>query len=250
MRVIPVMDLKQGEVVRGVGGRRHEYRPIVSQLVGSAEPWVVARALIKAFSAEIYVADLDAITANSPDFEIWDDISSHGCSLLVDAGIRTAAEAKTAWRQLQLLGDHRLVIGLESIANAAELSRIVQTIVPPDRLVFSLDLKQGAPLASDNSWQRSSPLEIARQVYDLGPRRMIVLDLADVGGGRGPSTLPLVRELRQELPGVELIAGGGVRGPDDLVAMEQAGCSAALVASALHDGRIRGRGGSEELGAG
>ena len=32
MRVIGVLDLKGGVVVRGVAGRRHEYRPIVSPL--------------------------------------------------------------------------------------------------------------------------------------------------------------------------------------------------------------------------
>jgi uncharacterized protein related to proFAR isomerase len=37
---------------------------------------------------------------------------------------------------------------------------------------------------------------------------------------------------------VDLIAGGGVRGLDDLKALADAGCDAALVASALHDGRL------------
>jgi len=35
-----------------------------------------------------------------------------------------------------------------------------------------------------------------------------------------------------------LIAGGGVRGLADLTALARAGCNAALVASALHDGKL------------
>src|SRR5438270_567379 len=44
MRVIPVLDLKGGQVVRGIGGRRAEYRPIISVLTDSAKPLDVARA--------------------------------------------------------------------------------------------------------------------------------------------------------------------------------------------------------------
>jgi uncharacterized protein related to proFAR isomerase len=36
----------------------------------------------------------------------------------------------------------------------------------------------------------------------------------------------------------ELIAGGGVRGRTDLEDLAAAGCSGALAASALHDGRL------------
>src|SRR5437660_464634 len=32
MRVLPVLDLLGGQVVRGVGGQRHQYRPVVSRL--------------------------------------------------------------------------------------------------------------------------------------------------------------------------------------------------------------------------
>ena len=54
----------------------------------------------------------------------------------------------------------------------------------------------------------------------------------------GVGTLALCRHLRAAHPGCELIAGGGVRGPADLELMAGAGCDAALVASALHDGRL------------
>src|SRR5262245_8374983 len=61
-RIIPVLDVMKGQVVRAVGGRRDEYRPIVSKLTASTEPLEVAKALLDATGAnELYVADLDAI---------------------------------------------------------------------------------------------------------------------------------------------------------------------------------------------
>jgi len=59
-----------------------------------------------------------------------------------------------------------------------------------------------------------------------------------VGVAGGTRTLTLCRNIRGEFPDIELTAGGGVRGIDDLRALADAGCDAALVASALHDGRL------------
>jgi phosphoribosylformimino-5-aminoimidazole carboxamide ribotide isomerase len=73
---------------------------------------------------------------------------------------------------------------------------------------------------------------------ELGVRRMIVLDLARVGVGEGVGTEDLCRQMRAADQNLEIIAGGGVRGRDDLKRLADAGCDAALVASALHDGRI------------
>ena len=49
MRRLSIIDLQGGRVVRGVAGRRDQYRPIVSQLVSSSSPGQLARALILTF---------------------------------------------------------------------------------------------------------------------------------------------------------------------------------------------------------
>jgi uncharacterized protein related to proFAR isomerase len=64
-----------------------------------------------------------------------------------------------------------------------------------------------------------------------------VIDLARVGSGSGPP-LQAVAELAAALPGLDVYAGGGVRDDDDLHALESAGAAGALVATALHEGRI------------
>ncbi len=65
-----------------------------------------------------------------------------------------------------------------------------------------------------------------------------MLDLADVGVASGTGTLQLCHNIRREFPAIELIAGGGVRSVADLLALQSAGCNAALVASAIHDKRL------------
>lgn len=238
MQIVPVMDLKRGQVVRGIGGRRNEYRPIVSSLAEGSDPEVIARALVAQFSpATIYVADLDAIETGEADIAAWRAIAGAGVPLWIDAGINSLHTARFVGETLRRAGiAGAAVIGLESIPSLAALDELGSAVGAD--AVFSLDLRDGMPIAPARSDQSLSPFDWATVAVRAGFRRILVLDLSDVGTGHGPRTLGLCRLLKAELPGIELISGGGVRHAGDLRDLRDTGCSAALVASALHDGRI------------
>jgi len=240
VRIIPVIDLKDGLVVRGVGGRRDQYRPIESLLCADAQPETVAQAFATLGFREAYLADLDAIqkkgTGTFSAKKV--PVPFSGLQLLLDAGIGSAGDAArladTAVDDQPLAG---IVAGLESLDTPEALAEMCR-VVGPARLIFSLDLKAGVPLTSAPAWQGLSPEQIAVIALRAGVRRMIVLDLARVGMGAGVGTEPLCRTLRCLAPELEIIAGGGVRSIADLDSLARAGCDAALVASALHDGRL------------
>src|SRR5262245_59140568 len=62
MKIIPVIDLMDGLVVRARMGRRDLYRPITTPLSPTSEPIDVARGLRSVHPFDtLYVADLDAI---------------------------------------------------------------------------------------------------------------------------------------------------------------------------------------------
>jgi phosphoribosylformimino-5-aminoimidazole carboxamide ribotide isomerase len=238
MRVIPVVDLKGGLVVRGVAGRRAEYRPVESVLASDPRPQTVAQAFAGAGFREAYVADLDAIGGVPPARETYSQLAACGLSLIVDAGLSSVEQAHALAGYLDSLGAaHAIVAGLESLPDPATLAAMVRA-VGPRRLVFSLDMKSGRPLNTAPAWRELSPRQIAVTALRAGVRRLIVLDLAAVGVNQGVGTQPLCRQLRCLDATLEIIAGGGVRGPQDLESLAAAGCDAALVASALHDGRI------------
>jgi phosphoribosylformimino-5-aminoimidazole carboxamide ribotide isomerase len=67
---------------------------------------------------------------------------------------------------------------------------------------------------------------------------VIVLDLAQVGGGSGIATVDLCRDLLARFGDLRVITGGGVRDVSDVMRLLEAGIDAVLVASSLHDGRI------------
>ncbi len=275
LRIIPVIDLKDGQVVRGIAGRREEYRPVESIIATDAQPATVAKAFVDLGLSDVYVADLDAIAGAEPAWASYRQMARCGARLTIDAGLcdssRAAemAEFHTGRQGRQPLGataplahsrsrwsldfvkkltitevsrtDERrlsgIVAGLESLSDADSLTTFVETI-GTDRLIFSLDLSDGRPLTEVAAWRALDAMRIAEMATCAGIRRMIVLDLHRVGTGQGVGTEPLCRNLADRYPETEIIAGGGVRNLADLHSLAAAGCSAALVASALHDGRI------------
>jgi len=238
MRVLPVIDLMHGHVVRGIAGERENYRPIQSRLASDARPESIARAFAEHGFRECYVADLDAIAGGEPHWDAFADLVRSGLALWVDAGCAEQALAnELAAFEVTGLGFKKILVGLESLESPEDLSKLAQCI-GSDRMAFSLDLKRGHPLTRMAAWRELEPMEIAQRVCANGVRSLVILDLAAVGTHGGPATASLCEKLRKTAPEIELISGGGVRHVDDLRAFAAAGCDYALVASALHDGRI------------
>jgi phosphoribosylformimino-5-aminoimidazole carboxamide ribotide isomerase len=230
MRILPVLDLLGGQVVRGVAGRRQDYRPVVSRLTRSSRPLDVARAFRDQFRlTELYLADLDAIAGREPAWPLYASLREEGFRLWLDAGVSGASSGR---RLAECVTG--VVAGLETVAGPEVLEGLSRDL--GDRLVFSLDLRSGAPLGKAEVWEESDPWSIAARAVSVGVRRLLVLDLARVGANAGTGTEELCGRLATAYPGVEVWAGGGVRGMHDLRRLQHCCVRVALVASALHDG--------------
>ena len=234
MLVIPVLDLLNGVVVRGVGGRRDEYRPVESVLTLSARPLDVARAFRERLNlTTLYVADLDGILRQQPNDDVYRQLADDGLELWIDAGVRSLGDVN----RLLSVGAAKVVVGLETIPDARLLAILVAEFGAP-RIIFSLDLQAGRPMLGHSDWPDKSPLGIAQNVVSLGLTQLIVLDLASVGEQRGPSTIALCESIRRIAPEARLITGGGVRNANDLRPLQAAGIDGVLLATALHNGAI------------
>jgi phosphoribosylformimino-5-aminoimidazole carboxamide ribotide isomerase len=222
MEIIPVLDLKGGVVVRARMGERHLYAPIVTPLAATSDPLDVARGLLAVHPfATLYVADLDAIEGRGDNGAALRRIKL-GCpalSLWVDNGI---ADTAAAARWLDG-GIGSLVLGSETQQDAA----LVRKLAGDDRVVLSLDFRGDA---------FQGPSEILDDP-SAWPARVIAMTLARVGSGAGPD-LERLSAVRQAAPGRRVYAAGGVRDAADLAALAHAGIAGALVATALHDGRL------------
>ena len=228
VELIPVIDLKGGQVVRAQFGRRDDYRPIQSPLSARSDPIDVARGLLSLYPFEsFYIADLDAIESvgeNEGSIALL-KAAFPGLSLWVDNGVGDIETARR-WFAGQW---GALVIGSESQSDLQILAALRDDL----RVVLSLDFRgeafQGPPelLADPGLW----------------PKRVIAMTLARVGSGAGPDFERLAA-LRAAAPDLELYAAGGVRDVRDIEILARAGMRGALVSTSLHDSRL----GPREIG--
>lgn len=224
MEIIPVIDLLQGKVVRAHRGERNRYLPIRSSLCHSSEPTDIAEALLGLYPfKKLYIADLDAIlgsgdnantihrlTERHPDIEFW-----------VDCGIRIAGQ----WKKYN---DSRMrcIIGSEvqdSLNHYKTLSNDLKHTNP----ILSLDFNQHGFMGSPSL-----------QNADFWSDTLICMTLGKVGSYEGPDVERL-NEILSQADDRKVYAAGGIRNIDDLHRLQTLKISGALVASSLHDGKLR-----------
>ena len=236
MEVIGVLDLWRGRAVHAVAGDREHYAPARMPVVPGVMPGdaaAIAGAYITTLGlSQIYVADLGAIVERAPQPELIRSIAALGASLWLDAGIASVADARAALDA----GASRLVLGLETLFSFEVLASICNEI-GRERTAFSLDLRNGVPITASPQLAHQSVDALVTRAVDAGAGAVIVLDVARVGTNAGPD-LVLIERVRTAAPAIILIAGGGIRGRNDLALLKDAGCDAALVATALLNGTL------------
>jgi phosphoribosylformimino-5-aminoimidazole carboxamide ribotide isomerase len=252
MRIIGVVDLLGGRSVHAVGGVRATYVPVRTVAGATIQPGD-ARALAEGYRdrlgvTDLYCADLDAIAC-----EPWQEgqvvgLAGLGLPVWLDAGVSSVEQAERALA----LGASHVVAGLETLPidtrpletppskqmpSFAALQDICRA-VGREHVAFSLDLRHGVPIgAFGDAASGATPWSLAARAAEAGATSVIVLDLARVGTGAGLD-LEMIGRVRDTVPSLMLVAGGGVRDAYDLRRLADAGCDGALVATALHDGRL------------
>jgi HisA/HisF family protein len=222
--IIPVLDLKAGAVVRAKAGERASYRPIETPLSPSSAPGDVLRGLFGlAPFRHVYIADLDAIGGTGDHGLTVRELArtAPGAEFWLDGGFAAASDAE------RMAGPGIVpVFGSETLASKAALADAVHEF-GASRLVLSLDYRGGKFMG---------PAEIETRP-ELWPRRVILMTLDRVGMDNGPDVAALEALVRRA-EGRAVFAAGGVRGDADIAALAAIGVAGALVATALHDGRI------------
>jgi phosphoribosylformimino-5-aminoimidazole carboxamide ribotide isomerase len=218
MQIIPVIDVRHGLAVRAVRGDRSNYRPIETPLSASADPVDVVRGYMGLFPFNtLYIADLDGI-------------EGRGANTALPQHLREGAGVEEVW-----------------VDNGA--AALSDAVSPPVRQVLgSESLASGIPAeaCSSRDWIlsldfRGDEFQGPRQILDdaaAWPGRVIVMTLARVGASEGPD-YALVKSIIARAGQRQVFAAGGVRDRDDLLALRDAGAAGVLIASALHDGKIK-----------
>tara|TARA_R110001606_G_scaffold346892_3_gene495905 strand:- start:10512 stop:11219 length:708 start_codon:yes stop_codon:yes gene_type:complete len=225
VEIIPVIDVLGGKVVHARGGERSQYPLLQSVLTSHCEPLRVIIDLLawQSFST-IYIADLDAILEQQQNIALYQILAEQfpNIAFLLDAGIHS----KESLEYFFAYSNIKPVIGSETLADIAWLSDADIR----QKSILSLDFQHGQFLGDPQLLQRA----------DLWPEAIIAMNIDHVGAPSGPD-FKLLSLLQQKVINSQIIAAGGVRSEQDLIDLESQGFEQVLVASALHDGRLRKR---------
>ena len=221
MNIIPVIDIKDGQVVMAKQGQREIYTPINSNLCTSSSIESVVNGFLSIYPFKtIYIADLNAITdTGNNDCVINTIINKYQqIEFCVDNGKKI--------QNLSELTDinYKPVIGSE-YQNITILESYKKHLKDT---ILSLDF------FPDKGY--TGPEELLKHV-SLWPQNIIIMTLDRVGKNAGPN-IERLKYFCQKYPDKNFIAAGGVRDETDLISLRKIGVKHVLIASALHSGVI------------
>ena len=233
MKIIPVIDVLNAIAVHGIRGQRKRYQALKSSLCKSADPLDIVLTFESLGFDSLYLADLDAILGKSVNFSIFKEIMTKtSLDLMVDAGIADINKA----RKVIKTGVSKIVVGSETLSSLDFVSQAINAF-GENNVVVSIDQKGGKVLSVSEAIASMDTVSFAQKLANLGVRKIILLDLDRVGTEDGINFTSLRNILKKT--GVEVLVGGGIRSLHELEELRTLGVSGALVATVLHNGKVR-----------
>lgn len=241
--VIPVLDLMIGQVVLARGGTRDCYRPVNSKLCRSSRPLDVAKSIQAQTGCDtFYLADIDSFAGAEPSWRIYNQLIDAGLRIWIDAAWLQGHRVEKLRNQVKARDRVKIIISSENLQNLEQLQTIATLQQFGFETIFGLDQNGNQVITPAADLIGLPPLEWVSQACQCGLKQLALTDISAVGtlqGIRPEGTLAsLIREIRDELPDLCLISGGGVRSPEDVGELLSCGCNHVLVASAIHECRF------------
>ncbi len=218
MKLIPVIDLKNGIVVHAKQGQREQYQPIKSVLTANSDIYSVLHGFLNLYPFDtFYIADLNAITGQGDNAALICQVLNDFPEIIfwIDAG----------YQQARIFSENYLpVLGSECFND----ENICELLAFKQHFVLSLDYgATGEMLGAKKLFTQSN----------YWSENIIVMTLNRVGNSQGVN-VELLRQFKQNYPQKTFIAAGGVRGIEDIWQLKNIGVNHVLLASALHSGAI------------
>jgi len=212
-RIIPAVDLLDGQVVRLYQGRYDE-----STVYGN-DPAQPIKAFVDAGVDLIHIVDLNAARSgergvNQKAIERVVEAAGESARLELGGGIRDIA----AVEYYLDLGLHRCIIGSAAVKNPELVALAVENF-GADKIIVGVDARDGR--VRIDGWEKDSGAKTADVIADLeslGAREVIFTDIVADGAMTGPviGSLQEALEATQEM---KVIASGGVSSLEDVQAL-------------------------------
>ena len=231
MNVLPAIDLRDGKCVRLRQGDFDQ------QTVYDVDPLEVARSYRDSGFEQLHIVDLDGARSGTQKHQalVARIVDDTGMIVQLGGGIR---ERETVAHWLNS-GVTRCVIGSVAVEDPAAVRGWVREF-GVDAIVLALDVRTDVdrePRLAIHGWTENSGTTLWQAIEryrDVDARHVLCTDVGRDGMMTGPN-LALYADLLRRYPEIRLQASGGVRDIEDLAALRDAGCAAAITGRALLD---------------
>lgn len=229
MLLIPAIDIKGGKCVRLLQGDPDR------ETVYSDDPAAMARRFESLGARLIHVVDLDGAFEGRPvNAAIVRKIAGAvSVPIEIGGGIR---DEKTVEKYLEA-GIKRIILGTAVLGDKKEA--LISRFAP--NLIMGVDARNS--MVATHGWKQVTgvrAVDFIRELASLGLKEVIYTDISTDGMLTGPN-YGAFETLLKEVPGLNLIASGGVSVMEDLERLSELAPGAlkgCIVGKAIYDGRI------------
>jgi phosphoribosylformimino-5-aminoimidazole carboxamide ribotide isomerase len=227
MKVIPSIDLMNGNVVRLVRGDP------ANKVVYSDNPIETARKWEAAGADMLHVVDLNAtlrtgINNNEIVFKIIDSVK---IPVQVAGGIRSI----NAINEMLNKNAAKVVLGTIAYKEPDSIRQIAKKKV--EKLVISIDQNNGRVMI--DGWREASNYGIVDAInlfMAMGIREFLLTSIDRDGTLNGPDVMTL--SLASSFANSLIIASGGISSLEDIIRVRSAGCYSVILGKAVYEGKI------------
>ena len=227
MKLWAAIDLMGGSVVTLVKGEAGE------KTVWKESPLEFAKRWQQEGADGLHIVDLDAALGTGSNRGVVKGIVGESrVPVQVGGGIRSF-EAAEGWLED---GAARVVLGTLPYRDP-EAARSLLRARGSDSVVVTADYKGGTIVT--RGWRESEGIPVvagAKRLEEQGFRNLLATAVDRDGTGSGPD-IDAIRELGRAVR-MRVMASGGIRDSEDLLALKRAGADGAVIGKALYEGTV------------
>lgn len=229
MEIIPAIDIIGGKCVRLTKG------DFEKKIIYHNDPLEVAKSFEAVGITRLHIVDLDGANGQPlANLKILENISS-ATSLIIDfgGGLKTTEDIKSVFDA----GASMVSLGSVIVKDPGLFAQWIMVFGPGKFLPGADVLRRKIKI---HGWKEDAGMDVfdfIEKMISLGINQLFCTDISKDGMMEGPA-IDLYKEILLKFSSLNLIASGGVSSFDDLLVLEQSGCSGAIVGKAIYEEKI------------
>jgi len=226
MKIIPAIDLMDGQVVRLFQGKPE------NKTVYSNDPMAIAKKWENSGADLLHIVDLDATLGRGSNLSLIKNISKEiSIPIEIAGGLRDESIIADSMENAS-----RIVLGTLAFKNKETLQKLIQKY-DKEKIVISVDHVNGTIVI--NGWQKSTGIDLfdgMKDFLDMGITEFLLTNVNLDGTLRGPDLENLRRAC--EFENANVIASGGISNLNDIKLVKENNAFGVILGKALYENQI------------